>query len=88
MDTYLLFLMGFPLTIVDHISLMTMIDGMNDSDSDDGNGNCLDNSHHHDDGDLDGEYDSGDQNLSSNSCCVSTETREELRRKYICRQYQ
>ena len=48
MDTHLLFLMGFPLTIVDHISLMIMIDGMDDSDSNDGNGNCLDNSHHHD----------------------------------------
>ena len=55
MVTHLLFLMGFPLTIVDHISLMTMIDGMNDFDSDDGN--CLDNSHHHDNGDLDGEHD-------------------------------
>ena len=57
MVTHLLFIMGFPLTIVDHISLMMMIDGMNDSDSDDGNGNCLDNSHHYDNGDLDGEHD-------------------------------
>ena len=58
MDTHLLFLMGFPLTIVDHdhISLMMMIDGMNDFDSDDGNGKCLDNSRHHDNGDLDGEH--------------------------------
>ena len=57
MDTHLLFLMGFPLTIVDHISLMMMIDGMNDSESDDGNGKCLDNSHHHYNGDVDGEHD-------------------------------
>ena len=57
MDTHLLFLMGFPLTIVDHISLMMMIDGMNDSDSDDGNGKCLDNSRHHYNGDADGEHD-------------------------------
>ena len=57
MVTHLLFLMGFPLTIVDHISLMMMIDGMNDSVSDDGNGKCLDNSHHHYNGDADGEHD-------------------------------
>ena len=57
MDTHFLFLMGFPLTIVDHICRMMMIDGMNDSDSDDGNGKCLDNSHHHYNGDADGEHD-------------------------------
>ena len=57
MVTHLLFQMGFSLAIVDHISLMTMIDGMNDSDSDDGNGKCLDNSYHHDKSDIDGDHD-------------------------------